>query len=169
MHPHSLVCGHKVLLDSEVLHYMLAVNTPCFVLSPQLTHNPSKVNHTVMLLAGISGGSKLDQQMDEALALLKSKPASKPRSISNFESAEADSILFELNFLQEDGNLACPIVVPAGSPSCCPFDYSQHPSEDAGTPALLTHLSFICISLGCTLAGVGFKCMMHTAEGRICK
>ena len=110
-----------------------------------------------MLFAGISGESKLHQQMDEVLALLKSKTASKPQSISNVGSAEADSILFELNFLQEDGNLACPIVVPAGSPSCCPFDYSQHPSEDAGTPALLTHHQLHLHQFGVHFGRSGFQ------------
>lgn len=123
-----------------------------------------EVNHTVMLLAGISGESKLQQQMTEVLALLKSKPDSKPRAISNVGSAEADSILFELDFLQEDGNLACPIVVPAGSPSCCPFDYSQHPSEDAGTPALLSHHQLCLHQFGVHFGRGGFQ--MHDVHGR---
>ena len=80
---------------------------------------------------------QMQEQHQQVLTLLEQ--ASKPQSISNVGSAEADSILLELQFSQVDGNLASPIVVPAGEPSCSPFDYSQHPSENAGTPALLKH------------------------------
>ena len=82
---------------------------------------------------------QMQEQHQQVLTSLKPQRASKPQSISNVGSAEADSILLELQFSQDDGNLASPIVVPAGEPSCSPFDYSQHPSEDAGTPALLKH------------------------------
>ena len=79
------------------------------------------------------------ERHQELLALIKSQPASKPQSISNVGSAEADNILFELNFKQDDGNLQCPIILPAEGPSCSPFEYAQYPTEDAGTPALLKH------------------------------
>ena len=42
--------------------------------------------------------------------------------------------LLELGFLQEDGNKAYPIVVPAEAPNCSSFDYSQFSSEGNGTP-----------------------------------
>ena len=48
-------------------------------------------------------------------------------------------MLLELGFLQDDGNKVDPIVVPDGSSICHSFDYSQFPSEDDGTPALLKH------------------------------
>ena len=48
-------------------------------------------------------------------------------------------MLLELGFLQDDGDEVDPIVVPAGLSACHSFDYSQFPSEDDGTPALLQH------------------------------
>ena len=122
----------------------------------------------------MAGATKLDQiylqmqeQHQQVLTSLKPQRASKPQSISNVGSAEADSILLDLQFSQDDGNLASPIVVPAGEPSCSPFDYSQHPSEDAGTPVLLKHHEHHLGCLECNLAEAGFRCMMSTAGAMI--
>ena len=48
-------------------------------------------------------------------------------------------MLLELGFLQDDGNEVAPIVVPAGLSMSHSFDYSQFPSDNDGTPALLQH------------------------------
>ncbi|KAL3145942.1 hypothetical protein ABBQ38_015302 [Trebouxia sp. C0009 RCD-2024] len=82
-----------------------------------------------------ANGAKLEQ----ILSLLKARANPKASAISNVGSAEADAILLELGFLQEDGNKAYPIVVPAEAPNCSSFDYSQFASEDNGTPWLLEH------------------------------
>lgn len=71
--------------------------------------------------------------------MLKANANPKASAISNVGSAEADAILLELGFLQEDGNKAYPIVVPAEAPNCSSFDYSQFSSQDIGTPWLLKH------------------------------
>ena len=55
---------------------MLVENIPCLV--HHHMHNPSKMTHAVVLLAEISGASKLEQQLDEVLALLKAQLASEP-------------------------------------------------------------------------------------------
>ena len=89
---------------------------------------------------------------------------SKPQSISNVGSAEADSILLELQSLQVDGNLDSPIVVPAGEPSCSPFDYSQHLSENAGTPVLLKHHEHHLGLFGVLFGRSGFQ--MHDVHSR---
>ncbi|KAL0042054.1 hypothetical protein WJX77_001817 [Trebouxia sp. C0004] len=87
-------------------------------------------------IAGLDTG---DSKLDQILSLLKAKTNPKARPISEVGSAEADSVLLELGFLQDDGNEVDPIVVPAGLSMCHSFDYSQFPSEDDGTPALLQH------------------------------
>ena len=105
-----------IILSASSLgtNYMLVENINCFVHHDM--HNPSKSKHAAVLLAD------MEQQMDEVLALLKAKPASKPQSISDVGSAEADSVLLELGFLQDDGNKMDPVAVPAGSSPCPPFD-----------------------------------------------
>ena len=108
----------------------------------------------------------MQEQHQQVLTLLEPQQALKPQSISNVGSAEADSILLELQFSQVDGNLASPIVVTAGEPSCSPFDYSQHPSENAGTPALRKHHEHH-LGLECKLAEAGFRCMMSIAGAMI--
>ena len=80
-----------------------------------------------------------DSKVDEILSLLKAEANPKASPISNVGSAEADSILLELEFLQEDDNKAYPIVVPAEAPECSSFDHSQFSSENNGTPQLLEH------------------------------
>ena len=100
---------------------------------------------------------QMQEQHQELLALLKSQPTSKPRSISNVGSAEADDILFELHFSQDDGNLQCPITLPAEGPSCSSFDYSLYPTEDAGTPQLLKHHEQHLRSFGVHFGRSGFQ------------
>ena len=104
-----------------------------FALVP--AHTPSYLGfgHCV---AGLDTG---DSKLDQILSLLKAKTDPKARPISEVGSAEADSVLLELGFLQDDGNEVDPIVVPAGLSMCHSFDYSQFPSEDDNTPALLQH------------------------------
>ena len=80
-----------------------------------------------------------ESKVDEILRLLKAEANPKASPISNVGSAEADAILLELGFLQEDGNKAYPIVVPAEAPECSSFDYSQFSSKGNGTPQLLKH------------------------------
>ena len=87
----------------------------------------------------IAGLGTDDSKFEQILSLLKAKANPKASPISNVGSAEADSILLELGFLQEDGNKAYPIVVPAEAPDCSSFDYSQFSSADNGTPGLLKH------------------------------
>ena len=48
-------------------------------------------------------------------------------------------MLLQLGFLQEDGKDMDAIAVPAGLSPGHSFDYSQFPSENDGTPALLDH------------------------------
>ncbi|KAL0050558.1 hypothetical protein WJX82_002261 [Trebouxia sp. C0006] len=47
-----------------------------------------------------------DFKLDQILSLLTTKPNPNPSPISNVGSAEADSILLDLGFLQEHGNKA---------------------------------------------------------------
>ena len=104
-----------------------------FALVP--AHTPSYLGFAHYVAGLDSGDSKLDQ----ILSLLKAKTNAKARPISDVGSAEADSVLLELGFLQDDGNEVDPIVVPAGLLMSHSFDYSQFPSENDGTPALLEH------------------------------
>ncbi|KAL0038611.1 hypothetical protein WJX77_012696 [Trebouxia sp. C0004] len=87
----------------------------------------------------MSGLDTGDSKLDQIISLLKAKTNPKARPISEVGSAEADSVLLELGFLQDDGNEVDPIVVPAGLSTCHSFDYSQFSSEDDGTLALLQH------------------------------
>ena len=87
----------------------------------------------------VAGLDNDDSKLDQIVSLLKAKTNPKARPISEVGSAEADSVLLELGFLQDDGNEVDPIVVPAGLSMCHSFDYSQFPSEDDSTPALLQH------------------------------
>ena len=64
----------------------------------------------------IAGLGTDDFKLDQILSLLTTKPNPNPSPISNVGSAEADSILLDLGFLQEHGNKAHPVVVPAEGP-----------------------------------------------------
>ncbi len=54
----------------------------------------------------IAGLGTDDFKLDQILSLLTTKPNPNPSPISNVGSAEADSILLDLGFLQEHGNKA---------------------------------------------------------------
>ena len=111
---------------------------------------------------------QIQEQHQQVLTLLKPQRASKPQSISNVGSAEADSILLELQFSQDDGNLASPIVVPAGEPSCSPFDitHNTHLKMLELLPCS-SIMNIIWVCLECNLAEAGFRCMMFTAGAMI--
>ncbi|KAL0044013.1 hypothetical protein WJX82_002191 [Trebouxia sp. C0006] len=53
--------------------------------------------------APIAGLDTVDSKLDQILSLLKAKTNPKARPISEVGSAEADSVLLELGFLQDDG------------------------------------------------------------------
>jgi len=103
---------------------------------PMQTQQCTDVDLRCHVIAGLGTD---DSKFDQILSLLKVKANPIASPISNVGSAEADSILLELGFLQEDGNKAYPIVVPTEAPECSSFDYSQFSSEDNGTPRLLKH------------------------------
>ena len=88
---------------------------------------------------GIAGLGTDGSKLDQILSLLKSKANRKTSPIFNVGSPEADPILLDLEFLQEDGNKAYPVVLPADVPECSSCDCSQFLSEDNGTPRLLKH------------------------------
>ncbi|DBA77047.1 TPA: hypothetical protein ACH3X1_009634 [Trebouxia sp. C0004] len=100
---------------------------------------PLNISGTSAEGAAMSGLDTGDSKLDQIISLLKAKTNPKARPISEVGSAEADSVLLELGFLQDDGNEVDPIVVPAGLSTCHSFDYSQFSSEDDGTLALLQH------------------------------
>ena len=103
---------------------------------PMQTQQCTDVDLRCHIIAGLGTD---DSKFDQILSLLKVKAYPKASPISNVGSAEANFILLELGFLQEDGNKAYPIVVPTEAPECSSFDYSQFLSEDNGTPRLLKH------------------------------
>ena len=78
-------------------------------------------------------------KLDQILNLLTQQQNPKAKPISEVGSAEANSVLLQLGFLQEDGNDMDPIAVPASISPSHSFDYLQSPSENDSTPALLDY------------------------------
>ncbi|KAL0054707.1 hypothetical protein WJX82_001265 [Trebouxia sp. C0006] len=66
------------------------------------TSNPLHISGAP--IAGLDTG---DSKLDQILSLLKAKTDPKARPISEVGSAEADSVLLDLGFLQDDGNEVC--------------------------------------------------------------
>jgi hypothetical protein len=81
----------------------------------------------------------IEEGLQGLLRELQKTKERKAKSFSKVGSTEAEDLLAELGFAEEDGKLEDPILPPPDVPEAEAFDYSLYPNEDAGTPDLLKH------------------------------
>ncbi|KAL0019690.1 hypothetical protein WJX79_008385 [Trebouxia sp. C0005] len=150
-------------LDAKILNTEAALAatqsaTDIDFLRKQLERYKEKIvrcEQETILLQGQASGPESDAfKLDQILNLLTQQQNPKAKPISEVGSAEANSVLLQLGFLQEDGNDMDPIAVPASISPSHSFDYLQSPSENDSTPALLDYhqqqlsLFEVCHTLG---------------------
>ncbi|KAA6421563.1 MAG: hypothetical protein FRX49_08507 [Trebouxia sp. A1-2] len=135
-------------LDAKILNTEAALAatqsaTDIDFLRKQLERYKEKIvrcEQETILLQGQASGPESDAfKLDQILNLLTQQQNPKAKPISEVGSAEANSVLLQLGFLQEDGNDMDPIAVPASISPSHSFDYLQSPSENDSTPALLDY------------------------------